>query len=218
MAALRSSWVMTSASRPSCTSSSRSNVSWSAPGAGEHPAPKSRSRQRAAPMSRSFPRLIISPVLPTDTAGRCTGRRPPCSPLSGPEPRWRVSPLPGQGQDLLLALHHIDESHRHRQDQGRGHRSGTDQLGHADQRGGGVAHGIDPLGPEGRPLVHRCRRPGGPGLCRPAGHLRVRHEAVDADAQPLQRPRLMPDRAMLVSVRMGVPARRLGPRPPPPRG
>ena len=60
--------------------------------------------------------------------------------------------------------------------------------GHADQRGGGVAHGIDPLGPEGRPLVHRRRRPGGPGLCRPAGHLRVRHEAMDADAQPLQRP------------------------------
>ena len=86
------------------------------------------------------------------------------------------------GEEPLLALHHVHKAHRHTDDQ-RGPQAAFDLFCNRQQSRGRVADGEDGPGMLLRCLFHRCDGPGGASLFCGGGHLGVSHITADRAAQ-----------------------------------
>ena len=89
------------------------------------------------------------------------------------------------GEEPLLALHHVHEAHRHTDDQC-GPQAAFDLFCNRQQSRGRVADGKDGPGMLLRCLFHRCDGPGGASLFCGGGHLGVSHITAGRAAQLLQ--------------------------------
>ena len=111
------------------------------------------------------------------------------------------------GEENLFAFHHVHKTDRHPDDECRP-QPGLDLFGDGQKGCGGIANGQDGTRMLLRGPVHGGHSASGPGGLGGGGDLRVGHVAERRAAHFGKAGRVMPASAMLVSVTMGVPARR----------